>query len=162
MHHFPPACCAEEKLKPIKDAVARLKTHVRPHLMANSVVGQHARTLYWKAIEWDVMTMVIGYKAMRGSKDMIGSVSVDYLLFSGHVTLAEHWFKMECVAHEKLAAGKGNKAYYEAQIQTADYVFKHLLPRTLALRKSILSPSDATVNSTGALKAEHFSFDHSL
>jgi hypothetical protein len=152
----------EEKLKPIKDAVARLKNHVKPHLFANSVVGQHARTLYWKAIQWDLMTMAIGYKAMKGSKDIVGSVSVDYLLYSGHVTLAEHWFRMECVSHEKIAAGTGNKEYYEAQIQTSDFVFKHILPRTLALRQSILSPSDSTVNSSGALKAEHFSFDHSL
>jgi hypothetical protein len=37
-----------------------------------------------------------------------------------------------------------------------------MLSRTLALRQSILSPSDATINSTGKMKAEDFSFDHSL
>ena len=152
----------EEKLKPIKDAVKRLKALVQPHLFANTVVGQHARTLYWKAIQWDLMTMAIGYKAMKGSKDIVGSVSVDYLMFSGHVTLAEHWFRMETVSHQKIAEGKGNKAYYEAQIETSDFVFKHMLPRTLALRQSILSPSAATINSSGAMKIENFSFDHSL
>jgi hypothetical protein len=149
------------KLQPIKDAVSRLKAVAQPHLFSNSVMGQHARTLYWKAIQWQLMTMAIGYRAMKGSKDIVGAVSVDFLLYSGHVTLAEHWFRMEAVAHKKIEEGKGNKEYYEAQIQTADYVFKHMLPRTLGLRKSILAPSNTTINSTGALKAEHFSFDHS-
>jgi hypothetical protein len=108
---------ADQKLKPIKDAVKRLKAVASPYLFQNSVLGEHARTLYWKAIQWDLMVMAIGYKAMKQSKDIIGTVSVDFLMYSGHVTLAEHWFIMESVAHKKIKEGKGNKAYYEAQIQ---------------------------------------------
>ena len=113
----------EEKLKPIKDAVKRLKQTVKPHLFSNSVLGQHARTLYWKGVQWQLMTMGIGYKAMNLSKDIVGAVSVDFLMYSGHVTLAEHWFIMESVATEKIAKGEGNKEYYEAQIQVSLSIF---------------------------------------
>jgi hypothetical protein len=67
--------CVEEKLKPIKDAVKRLKSHVAPYLTQNNVRGQHARTLYWKAIQWELMAMVTGYKAMKQSMDIVGTVS---------------------------------------------------------------------------------------
>lgn len=115
-------CCAdaEENLKPIKDAVRRLKALVRPHLLLLTVEGSHARTLYWKAIQWDLMTMHVAYRALKTSKDVVGAVSVDYLMFSGHVTLAEHWFRMEVEATRKILRGEGNTEYYRAQAKVQD------------------------------------------
>lgn len=150
-----------ENMKSMKDHVKRLKEFASKRMFENSSIGRHSRTLYSKAVQLEFMTMVIGYRALKQSRDYVGVVSVDYLMYVGHVTLAEHWLLMEIKASEKIAQGKGNKDYFDAQIQTADFVFQHLLPRTLALRSSILFPSAACTNSHG-MKTHQFSFDHAL
>ncbi len=46
-------------------------------------------------------------------KNCVGIAGVDYLMYSGYITLAEHWLRMEAVAALKLADPKcsaGDKA----------------------------------------------------
>ncbi|MDP7592272.1 MAG: acyl-CoA dehydrogenase C-terminal domain-containing protein [Litorilituus sp.] len=74
------------------------------------------------------MTERIGMKAMQ-NPDEIGAASVDYLMYSGYLTLAYFWAKMVKVAQDKLAAGEGDSAFYEAKIKTARFYFQRILPR---------------------------------
>jgi alkylation response protein AidB-like acyl-CoA dehydrogenase len=79
--------------------------------------------------EWGDITMKIGMKAMQ-NPDEVGAAAVDYLYFSGYVTLAYLWAWMASVAQQKIAAGTTEEAFYKAKIQTAQFYFKKILPRT--------------------------------
>ncbi len=81
--------------------------------------------------EWGDLTMKIGMKAMQ-SPNEVGAAAVDYLMYSGYVTLAYLWALMAKTAQDKIAAGEGDKAFYEAKIKTAQFYFKKILPRTKA------------------------------
>jgi hypothetical protein len=73
--------------------------------------------------------MKIGMKAMQ-NPDEVGAAAVDFMYFSGYVTLAYLWARMAQIAQEKLAAGSGEAAFYKAKVQTAQFYFKKILPRT--------------------------------
>lgn len=77
---------------------------------------------------WQKMTQEIGMKAMQ-NPDEIGGASVDYLMYSGYITLAYFWAKMAKVSLEKLAAGTNEEEFYQAKIKTARFYFKRILPR---------------------------------
>lgn len=103
--------------------------------------------------EWGEITMQIGMKAMQ-NPDEVGAAAVDYLYYSGYVTLAYLWARMALVAQEKLATGTTETDFYKAKISTARFYFKKILPRTRA---------HVYVIATGVaplfeLDAEHFAF----
>jgi len=79
--------------------------------------------------EWGDVTMRIGMKAMA-NPDEAGAAAVDYMMFSGYVTMAYLWAWMAKVSQDKLAAGEGDAAFYRAKVQTAQFYFKKILPRT--------------------------------
>jgi hypothetical protein len=88
--------------------------------------------------EWGELTMKIGEAAME-NPDEAGAAAVDYLMYSGYVTMAYFWAQMAAVAHEKLEGGSDDKAFYEAKIHTAHFYFDRLLPRALMHKESMLS-----------------------
>ncbi|WP_207934903.1 acyl-CoA dehydrogenase C-terminal domain-containing protein, partial [Pseudomonas aeruginosa] len=85
--------------------------------------------------------------------DEVGAASVDYLMFSGYVTLAYFWLRIALVAREKLDAGSGEAAFYEAKLATADFYFSRLLPRTAAHAAAIQAGAAGLMS----LSAEQFS-----
>ena len=103
--------------------------------------------------EWGELTMQIGMKAMQ-NRDEVGAASVDYLMYSGYVVLGYFWARMVKVAHEKLAAGEGDQAFYEAKLATAKFYFERILPRTRYLVVTMQSGSDNLM----ALDQEKFAF----
>jgi len=86
--------------------------------------------------EWGDMTMAIGMKAMQNPENA-GAAAVDYLMYSGYVTMAYFWALMAKVAQDKLAAGSSEAAFYEAKVKTARFYFKRILPRTAAHKGGI-------------------------
>jgi len=100
------------------------------------------------------ITMKIGMSAMR-NKDAIGAASVDYLMFSGYVTLAYLWARAANVAYTAIDAGTSEKAFYEAKIKTARFYYERILPRTLTLAATIESGHDNLMS----LESEAFSFE---
>ena len=79
--------------------------------------------------EWGDLTMKIGMSAMK-NRDEVGSASVDYLMYSGYVTLAYLWAKMAKAAQDQLAAGTTEEDFYKAKLTTARFYFTRMLPRT--------------------------------
>jgi hypothetical protein len=77
---------------------------------------------------------------------------MDYLMYSGYVALAYFWLRMALVAQEKLAAGEGDAAFYQAKLATCAFYFKRLLPRTAAH----LAAAEAGSACMMELPAEHF------
>ena len=78
--------------------------------------------------EWGGFTRKIGLKAMR-NREEVGAASVDYLMYSGYVTLAYFWARFADAAHQALDDGVEDKAYYQGKIKTARFYYKKILPR---------------------------------
>jgi len=103
--------------------------------------------------DWQKMTETLGMKAMK-NPDEIGAASVDYLMYSGYLTLAYFWAKMAKVAQEKLAVSDDDKAFYQAKIKTARFYFQRILPRANGHASCVENGADSMM----ALDAEDFVF----
>ncbi|MBA6413966.1 acyl-CoA dehydrogenase C-terminal domain-containing protein [Parahaliea sp. F7430] len=91
--------------------------------------------------EWLEISMKIGEAAMK-NPDEAGAAAVDYLMYSGYVTLAYFWARMAVLARQKIAAADGDASFYEAKLMTAQFYYDRLLPRTVAHKQALLSGSD--------------------
>ena len=91
--------------------------------------------------EWGDITMKIGMKAIK-NRDEVGAASVDYLMYSGYVTLAFLWAKMAKTAQLKLEQETTEKAFYQAKITTAKFYYQRMLPRTRGLVETMQSGAD--------------------
>ncbi len=81
--------------------------------------------------QWGELTQKLGLAAMK-NPDEVGAASVDYLMYSGYITLGYFWLRMALVAQQKLEEGAGEKAFYETKLATAEFYFSRLLPRALS------------------------------
>ncbi len=86
--------------------------------------------------EWLELSMKIGEAAMKDPEEA-GAASVDYLMYSGYITLAYFWARMAVVARQNL--GGDDADFYRAKLITAEFYFQRLLPRTESLKKTMLS-----------------------
>jgi hypothetical protein len=75
------------------------------------------------------LTRKIGFAAMR-DRDAVGAASVDYIMFSGYVLLGVAWAASARAAYRRLEQGTTEEAFYRAKIQTAEFYFAKILPRT--------------------------------
>ncbi len=91
--------------------------------------------------EWLQITKDIGQVAAN-NPDELGAASVDYLMYSGYVTVGYFWLQMAIVAQQKLDEGSSEVAFYEAKIHTARFYFDRMLTRTRSLVSAIGSGSD--------------------
>ena len=78
--------------------------------------------------ELQQITQKISENAMV-NPDEIGAASVDYLMFSGYLTLGYYWLRMMITAHQAITAGTDDKEFYQAKIQTGTFYFDRILPR---------------------------------
>ncbi len=91
--------------------------------------------------EWQYLTLRM-MAASAKNKDMVGSASVDYLMYSGYVVLAYMWARSAMVAGQKLEAGEGDPEFYKAKLDTARFYYAKLLPRTRSLKTTVLNGPD--------------------
>ncbi|MCW8195003.1 acyl-CoA dehydrogenase [Proteobacteria bacterium 005FR1] len=95
--------------------------------------------------EWGDLTMHIGGRAMQ-NMDELGGASFDYLMYSGYVTLAFFWAQAAEVASRALAEGNADADFYKAKLQTAQFYFRRILPRTLTLAATIKDGVDSLMS----------------
>ena len=88
--------------------------------------------------EWGEITMKIGMAAMK-DREEVGAASVDYLMYSGYVTLAYFWARMAATAQQQLAGETTEADFYNSKVQTARFYFQRILPRTRAHVEAALS-----------------------
>jgi alkylation response protein AidB-like acyl-CoA dehydrogenase len=101
--------------------------------------------------EWGNLTTQIGMAAMK-NRDEVGSASVDYLMYSGYVTLAYMWATIARVAQKKLNEGTTEEDFYKAKLVTARFYFTRILPRTLTHANTMVAGADTLMD----LDADHF------
>jgi len=122
-----------------KEILVFCKNH---SLISKNVHKQRMHQFIWPlskaVVHWQRYALKIGMKA-RKDRDMIGSASVDFLMYSGYVTMAYFWAMMAQKANEKIAEKPENIDFYQAKVRTAEFYFKRILPRTKMLRKTMMS-----------------------
>jgi len=92
-----------------------------------------------KAIaNWQQYSVRLGLKA-KSNRDVVGSASVDFLMYSGYVVMAYFWAQMAQSSYEKLAGDVENRDFYRAKIKTAEFYFERMLPRTKSLAKTMMA-----------------------
>ncbi|MEZ5570807.1 MAG: acyl-CoA dehydrogenase C-terminal domain-containing protein [Halioglobus sp.] len=100
--------------------------------------------------DWLNLSMKLGEAAMA-NPDNAGAGAVDYLMYSGYVTLAYFWARMAVLAKQKIAAAEGDVSFYEAKVLTARFYFERLLPRTESLKITMLAGADNLMDMPEAL-----------
>ncbi|WP_355662133.1 acyl-CoA dehydrogenase C-terminal domain-containing protein [Halomonas salifodinae] len=117
----------------------------------NTALAEFVRPLAKLNAEWGELTMGIGMKAMA-DREEVGAASVDYLMYSGYVTLAYLFARAAKQAQATLAEGSDDAAFYRGKLNTARFYFERLLPRTRTHKQAI----EAGAESLMALSAEDF------
>jgi hypothetical protein len=109
--------------------------------MRSNKMRPFATELAKLSAQWNVLTMRIMLVA-RKDRDIVGSASYHFLMYSGFVTMAYFWALQAAVAHEKLSRGGAEKPeFYKAKIDMARFYFDHLLPRARAHAVAMTKPS---------------------
>ena len=116
-------------------------------------MNQFIWPLFKHVAAWQQYTVRIALKA-KNNRDVVGAASVDYLMYSGYITMAYFWAMMAQKAYEGLASGEGDADFYKAKIQTAEFYFERLLPRTKTLADTMM----ASTKSVMQMEEDHFSF----
>lgn len=102
---------------------------------------------------WVDMSNTVADKAQKDA-DEIGAASVDYLMFSGYVSLAYVWLRMALTAKAAIANGTDEKSFYQSKIQTSQFYFNRILPRAKSHQICVSHGADSIM----AMKEEDFSF----
>ena len=110
-------------------------------LRDNSQFNGWANAIETHIDEWLQVTADIGKRA-AGNPDELGAASVDYLMYSGYVTVGYFWLKMAVKAQQQLDAGSTETDFYQAKLQSATFYFDRLLSRTRSLVSAIESGAD--------------------
>ena len=103
--------------------------------------------------EWGDVTMKLGMKAMQ-NREEVGGAAVDYLMYSGYITLGYYWARMAEQAQKALDAGTDEADFYNAKIKTANFYFQRILPRTESHKLAMLNGVDSLMD----LEEAHFAF----
>lgn len=94
----------------------------------NSEMKEFIKPLRKHYKDWGGLTTKLGLKAMK-DREEVGAASVDYLMYSGYITLAYFWAAMADAAFTALKNGSTEIDFYQAKIKTARFYFQRILPR---------------------------------
>lgn len=93
--------------------------------------------------QWEALTHRIMQNAGLNI-DELGASAFDYLMYSGYTVLTWFWARMASVAKQQLI--DNNSAFYRVKVETANFYFKKILPRSQALRIQIENGSEAVMS----------------
>ncbi len=147
--------------------ISEIKSFIRQH-QHRKEMKPLIKPLKKYLLQWQWYSLRIALKANK-DRDMVGSASVDYLMYSGYVVMAYFWAIMAHAAHGKIKSiqkrdasvessgtetdGEANLDFYVAKIQTAEFYFDRLLPRADAHGKMMLKSPKTIMQ----MPEEHFS-----
>jgi len=91
----------------------------------NAALAEFIGPLAGLAQAWGALTQSIGQRAMQDAEE-VGAAAVDYLFYSGYVTLAYFWARSVAAAD----ASTRSAGFKQAKRATARFYFARILPRT--------------------------------
>ena len=89
-------------------------------------------------VNWQQYSLRLALKA-RKNRDIVGSASVDYLMYSGYITMGYMWAMMAQKANEKIAEKPDNIEFYRAKVRTAEFYFERIFPRIKTLTQTMMA-----------------------
>lgn len=99
---------------------------------SNKMIAEMLKQIDRSAGKLGKMTTSIGLKALKNPEE-VGAASVDYLMFAGYLTYGYLWAKAAIKAQEILDAGTAEKPeFYKAKLQTAEFYWTRIMPRSKA------------------------------
>lgn len=129
----------------------------------NDSLGQFIRPLNKLNKQWGDLTARIGLQSTQ-NLEAVGAAAVDYLFFSGYVTLGYLWARMALVAQQKLSeydadlysdkSWHGDYGFYDAKVKTAQFYFTKILPRTKVHLERVNTGCDSLM----AMHIEQFAY----
>ncbi len=137
-------------LSEIRQVLSAISTN---KILSTPILKAHSKRLDEYLVQWESLTLNIDSK-VKDKPDEIGAASVDYIMFSGYVTLAFYWLKSMMTATTCLSTQPSDSAFYEAKLITGQFYFDRILPRATAHALCIESGSESIMS----LQEEHFSF----
>ncbi len=106
--------------------------------------------------QWNTLTLRLMLMA-RKDRDVVSSACNDYLMYSGYAMMAYFWARMAAKSFKGLEkGGSESPEFYQAKIQTAEFYFERLLPRTQGHAESMIKPSKSMMQ----MDVNSFSFDY--
>ncbi len=123
------------------------------HARRRKEIRPYVKTLVRLTRQWRALTRKIGFAAMK-DRDAVGAASVDYIMFSGYLLLGVAWIASARAAYKRLEQGTKEEAFYRSKIQTADFYFAKILPRTTSLLETMLAGPESLMK----IDEEHFVF----
>lgn len=122
--------------------------------LAENRWNKHSRRLKKYVKQWKSLTRSVGFKVIKGDMDELNAAAVEYLMFCGYVTLGYFWTKAAIIAEQAIEEGRDDVSFYQAKIETANFYFERLMPRTTALIESIGNGSESLM----AMDVDRFVF----
>jgi alkylation response protein AidB-like acyl-CoA dehydrogenase len=114
-----------------KDLVALCSTIINfcNKNLGNVALLPHTLQVLKLATEW---VELAGGLMLSAQKDpnVLQSAAVDFLHYSGYTLFSYLWLKMEVAATKALAGKPADPEFYQAKLQTADFFFARMLPKT--------------------------------
>jgi butyryl-CoA dehydrogenase len=88
--------------------------------------------------------------AMSGNHERYISDATIFMEYMSTIVIAWQWLKMATVAKTAMVSGKMEReaSFYENKLHTMKFYFKYELPKTLALKKTLLHPDVLTIVET--------------
>eukprot|EP00121_Abeoforma_whisleri_P015012 Awhi_evm1s13840 len=133
-----------QKLKPLNENVKQIykycwSTATGPH---RSELFGYSKQLAKASFKWQKLTLGIASKAMK-DKDIVGSASVDYLMYSGYTTMGYMWLRMaEAALKAKANPNREHPVeFYDSKLATAEFYFERIMPLANAHADMMLKPT---------------------
>ena len=124
--------------------------------LADGTLRPYAWKLLKVAAQWNYLTTRIMLTAAK-DREIVGTASHDYLMYSGYAMMAYFWALQAKVAAEKLEHGGNEPAeFYQAKLATAEFFFERMLPTAKGHAEAALRPAQSIMR----LDPAHFSFDY--
>ena len=125
------------RLRLVKIFGEEISEFCKAHARADGGVKYQAKKLAELNKEWAKLSRSIGMKAMK-DLEVVGSASVDYLMYSGYICVGYFLAKNAAAAQKALEAGSTDTDFLQAKLDIAEFYFRRILPRTMTLAKTML------------------------
>jgi hypothetical protein len=141
------------RMKHLDTLHGQIRSHCYKHMFSSSPVGEYARRIALLTVQWKINTLRIGAMAVK-DRDVVSASSVDYLMYSGYITMGYYWMRMAAVAEARLKEGNlgADEQFYRNKLSTAEFYFSKMLPRTASHAEAMLTGTKGVMS----MKEEDF------
>jgi len=110
-------------------------------ILSTSPNGKKMQKLVWplakEVLKWQKHTFKLMLKANK-NRNLVGSASVEYLMYSGYIFMGYMWAMMAKAAFENIANGQGDLTFNQSKIDTAQFYFERIFPRVKSLSATMM------------------------